>query len=43
MSRELDSYNQRVIEAFRANDGGLNPGSTSCYCITSARDRAANA
>ena len=25
MSRELDSYNQRVIEAFRAN-GGVDPG-----------------
>lgn len=26
MSRELDSYNQRVIEAFRANDGVVDPG-----------------
>jgi deazaflavin-dependent oxidoreductase (nitroreductase family) len=26
MSRELDSYNQRVIEAFRANDGVVEPG-----------------
>jgi deazaflavin-dependent oxidoreductase (nitroreductase family) len=26
MSRELDSYNQRVIEAFRANGGVVDPG-----------------
>jgi deazaflavin-dependent oxidoreductase (nitroreductase family) len=26
MSRELHSYNQRVIEAFRANDGVVEPG-----------------
>ena len=26
MSRELDSYNQRVINAFRANDGVVDPG-----------------
>lgn len=26
MSRELDSYNQRVIEAFRANGGVVEPG-----------------
>jgi deazaflavin-dependent oxidoreductase (nitroreductase family) len=26
MSRELDSYNQRVIEAFRANSGVVEPG-----------------
>jgi deazaflavin-dependent oxidoreductase (nitroreductase family) len=25
MSRELDSYNQRVIEAFRANGGVVEP------------------
>ena len=43
MSRELDSYNQRVIEAFRANGGVVEPASTSSCCITSARDQAANA
>ena len=26
MSREPDSYNRRVIEAFRANDGVVDPG-----------------
>jgi len=26
MSRERDSYNQRVIETFRANDGVVEPG-----------------
>jgi deazaflavin-dependent oxidoreductase (nitroreductase family) len=26
MSRELDSYDQRVIEAFRANGGVVDPG-----------------
>ena len=26
MSRELHSYNQQVIEAFRANGGGVEPG-----------------
>ena len=26
MSRELDSYDQRVIEAFRANGGAVDPG-----------------
>ena len=26
MSRELDSYNQRVIDAFRANGGVVDPG-----------------
>jgi deazaflavin-dependent oxidoreductase (nitroreductase family) len=26
MSREPDSYNQRVIETFRANDGFVEPG-----------------
>ena len=28
MSSELDSYNQRVIETFRANGGVVEPGST---------------
>jgi hypothetical protein len=26
MSGDLDSYNQRVIEAFRANGGVVDPG-----------------
>jgi hypothetical protein len=43
MSRERDSYNQRVIETFRANGGGGEPGPTYCCCITSARDQPANA
>jgi hypothetical protein len=42
MSCELDSYNQRLIEAFRANGGVVEPGSTYSCCIISARDQAEN-